>query len=193
MTSTDASPARAPATSCETNGAATDEQGTTPHQQAAKRELATERTIDCSIRIGGIEFILVPATRAHVGGTVGGGPQRGVDITKRRLFEARRESGLTQAQLAERLGVSQSMVCQAESGQSRVSDRYVSRVVEACQLPPDWGLPKESSEALSGWDLDPKDIAGLDPDTLVPVRRGSERDLELRRTFAWWEGFVDES
>jgi transcriptional regulator with XRE-family HTH domain len=149
------------------------------------------RTIECLIRVGGVDFVLVPAQRVS-GGELGG-MSRGVDATKRRLWEARREARLTQAQLAKRLGRSQSMVSQAESGHSHVSERYVNKVLEACELEPGWGLPQASSETLSGWDIDPRDRAGIDPETLEPVRKGSERDLELRRTFVWWEGYEDET
>ena len=153
------------------------------------------RVIECLVRIGGVDFVLVPAARGAIG--LSASPSRAVNAaanaTTRRLWEARREAGLTQAQLAKRLGRSQATVSQAESGRSRVSERYVNRVLEACQLKAGWGLPQASSEDASGWDLDPEDVAGLDPETLVPVRRGSERDLALRRTFVWWPGFEDET
>jgi len=54
------------------------------------------------------------------------------------LRAAREHAGLTQAELAERMGKSQTMVSQAESGAARVSERYVRAVLEACGLPPDW-------------------------------------------------------
>jgi hypothetical protein len=84
------------------------------------------------------------------------------------------------------------MVSQTESGRHHVSERYLKKVLEACELPTDWGLPKGSSETPSGWDLDPRDMAGIDPTTLEPVLRGSERDLELRQMFVWWGGLQDE-
>jgi transcriptional regulator with XRE-family HTH domain len=94
---------------------------------------------------------------------------------------------LTQAELAERLGQSQSTVSQAESGAARIGKRYVERVIRACELEPDWGLPAvEAEPAISGWELEPGEIAGLDPETLEPVKRGSPRDLELSRSFVWW-------
>jgi transcriptional regulator with XRE-family HTH domain len=151
------------------------------------------QVIECSVRVGGVEFALVPAVRHARTVELGGRFASGVNATTRRLWEARREARLTQAQLAKRLGCSQAMVSQAESGRDRVSERYVSKVLEACQLQAGWGLPPASSEEASGWDLDPRDIAGLDPETLVPVQRGSERDLALRRTLVWWEGFEDET
>jgi ribosome-binding protein aMBF1 (putative translation factor) len=60
------------------------------------------------------------------------------------LRAARESAGLTQAQLAERMGKSQTMVSQAESGAMRVSERYVRAVLKACGLPMDWGGSKPS-------------------------------------------------
>lgn len=154
---------------------------------------AGANVIECSIRIGGVDFVLVPCVRGARDGPLGAAPGRGADATRRRLWEARRQARLTQAQLAKRLGRSQAMVSLAELGKCHVGERYVNQVLEACELPAGWGVPKESSEAPSAWDLDPRDMAGIDPETLVPVRRGSERDLELRRTFVWWEGYEDET
>ncbi len=54
------------------------------------------------------------------------------------LRKAREHAGLTQNELAERLGKSQTMVSQAESGSARVSERYVRSVLAACGLPEDW-------------------------------------------------------
>jgi ribosome-binding protein aMBF1 (putative translation factor) len=54
------------------------------------------------------------------------------------LRAARETAGLTQAELAERMSKSQTMVSQAESGNARVSERYVLAVLKACGLPEDW-------------------------------------------------------
>jgi ribosome-binding protein aMBF1 (putative translation factor) len=54
------------------------------------------------------------------------------------LRAAREEAGLTQAELAEKMGKSQTMISQAESGSARVSERYVRAVLKACRLPADW-------------------------------------------------------
>jgi len=91
---------------------------------------------------------------------------------------ARKKARLTQVQLARRLGKSQTLVSQAETGAVLVGERYVRLVLAACDLPRSWGRPKGKR---SGWDLEPHEIAGLDPETAEPVRIGSKRDKELTR------------
>jgi ribosome-binding protein aMBF1 (putative translation factor) len=54
------------------------------------------------------------------------------------LRRARETAGLTQAELAKRLGIKQPVVSRAESGTGRVGERYVARVLKACGLPKDW-------------------------------------------------------
>jgi transcriptional regulator with XRE-family HTH domain len=159
---------------------------------AGEKRAAASKAVEVLIRIAGVDFLLVPATRRTGSADANGTMSRGTAAAKRRLWEARQAARLTQAQLAKRLGRSQAMVSQAESGTSRVSERYVSKVLDACGLQQDWGhVP--SSETLSGWQLDPRDIAGIDPETFEPVRRGSERDIQLGLTFAWWDGFRSQS
>jgi ribosome-binding protein aMBF1 (putative translation factor) len=55
-----------------------------------------------------------------------------------RLRRARERAGLTQAQLAARLHVTQPMVSSTEAGRARVSARYLARVLKACGLAKDW-------------------------------------------------------
>lgn len=147
--------------------------------------------LECLIRIGGVDFNLVPASRGANQEERGGGAARGSHRTARRLWEARREAGLTQLQLARRLGKSQTMVSQAESATIRVGERYVKAVLEACELPGSWGMAEQpSSGGEEGADeLDLRDVAGLDPETCLLVRRGTERDLELGRKYVWWDNF----
>jgi ribosome-binding protein aMBF1 (putative translation factor) len=57
------------------------------------------------------------------------------------LRAARDQARLTQTDLARRLGKSQTLVSQAESGVARVSERYVRAVLKACGLPPGWTGP----------------------------------------------------
>jgi transcriptional regulator with XRE-family HTH domain len=111
-----------------------------------------------------------------------------VGTARSRVRNARRQAGLTQVELARRLGKSQTFVSQAEAGLSRIGDRYVQAVLEACGLAADWGAPKRNDALLEGWDIPPEHRAGLDPETLEPVRRGSERDQELRQKYVWWTG-----
>jgi DNA-binding XRE family transcriptional regulator len=55
-----------------------------------------------------------------------------------RLCAARRSAGLTQAQLAERMGRSQTLVSLAERGALRIGTPYLRAVLDACGLPVDW-------------------------------------------------------
>jgi ribosome-binding protein aMBF1 (putative translation factor) len=68
----------------------------------------------------------IPYARASIGST---------------LKAAREHARLTQADLAKSIGKSQSMVSGAESGAISVSTRYVSAVLKACGLAPDWTGP----------------------------------------------------
>lgn len=54
------------------------------------------------------------------------------------LRAARRQAGLTQAQLAERMGRSQALVSLAERGALRVGTPFLRTVLTACGLPADW-------------------------------------------------------
>ncbi|HEX9008762.1 MAG TPA: DUF2442 domain-containing protein [Holophagaceae bacterium] len=54
------------------------------------------------------------------------------------LRAARRQAGLTQAQLAERMGRSQALVSLAERGGLRTGIPYLHAVLDACGLPRDW-------------------------------------------------------
>src|SRR5690349_16840989 len=100
-----------------------------------------------------------------------------------RVRKARKRARLTQAVLAARLGKSQTMVSQAETGVARVGERYVQAVLAACKLPPRWGAPRHRR---SDDELEPHEIAGLDPMTARVVRKGSKRDEELARQYPWW-------
>jgi DNA-binding XRE family transcriptional regulator len=55
-----------------------------------------------------------------------------------RLRAARHQAGLTQAQLAGRMGRSQALVSLAERGGLRIGAPYLRAVLEACGLPQDW-------------------------------------------------------
>ncbi|HEY3271833.1 MAG TPA: DUF2442 domain-containing protein [Geothrix sp.] len=55
-----------------------------------------------------------------------------------RLRAARSQAGLTQAQLAQRMGRSQALVSLAERGALRIGTPYLRAVLDACGLPDDW-------------------------------------------------------
>ena len=101
-----------------------------------------------ALTVGGVEYVVIPKAeylrmqnvrlpagtvdaRAFVRQSIAGD-----------LRAARDKAGLTQAQLAERMGKSQTLVSQAESGTARVSERFVRAVLEACGLPEDWSGQK---------------------------------------------------
>jgi ribosome-binding protein aMBF1 (putative translation factor) len=63
------------------------------------------------------------------------------------LVNARKAAGLTQVELAKRLGKSQTMVAHAENGTTRVSERYSNAVLKACDLPKDWPGSKTVAKA----------------------------------------------
>jgi ribosome-binding protein aMBF1 (putative translation factor) len=100
------------------------------------------------VTIDGAEYVAVP--RADYVRLVGNDPFAGavdaIDYTRRSLGRslrvARETAGLTQTALAEKLGKRQSLVSGAEAGSVHVGVRYVSAVLAACGLPPDWKAPK---------------------------------------------------
>lgn len=67
---------------------------------------------------------------------------------KDRLKQARREARLTQAQLAERVGIDQTSISDLERGKS-LSTSYIAQIAKTCQVSPNWlatgeGNPKDS-------------------------------------------------
>jgi DNA-binding XRE family transcriptional regulator len=152
---------------------------------SAKRTLKIEGVI----RIDGEEFVLVAAEEfLRLGGDeerLTGVPRRAVGDTPvaKRLRGARQRAGLTQVELAERLGKSQTLVSQAETGSACVNHRYVTTVLKACGLRRNWGLARGHTDEDSGAS---EHLVGIDPVTMEAVRRGSKRDLELGRQYVWW-------
>jgi transcriptional regulator with XRE-family HTH domain len=98
----------------------------------------------------------------------------------RRVREVREHAGLTQAELARRLGRSQTVVSLAETGGTRIGEPYLRRVMVAC------GLLVEDAEASGEASGEEGYVVGVDPDTGEVVRRGSERDEQLREQYVWW-------
>ena len=101
-----------------------------------------------NITVRGVEFVVIPKADylRLQGGKLPAGSVDAHEFVRQSiaadLRAAREAAGLTQAQLAEHMGKSQTMVSQAESGAMRVSERYVRAVLKACDLPMDWGGPK---------------------------------------------------
>lgn len=112
-----------------------------------------EETIQ-TITLGGTEYVIVPraeyerlAGRSPAADAAPAGAVDALDFGRRTVAEslrrAREAAGLTQVELAARLGKSQPMVSGAESGRVRVGAGYVKAVLEACGLPAGWSAPKE--------------------------------------------------
>jgi transcriptional regulator with XRE-family HTH domain len=165
--------------------------GSASLRKASQRESGAPQA-EGLIKIDGVDFILISAAEYM---RLGGDVSRLDDTPRRlgqrgpvakRLYGARRHAGLTQAELAKRLGRSQGWVSQAESGAAHVGDRYVRAVLKACGLRSSWGRPRANAEDAANPELGPQDFAGLDPETLQLVVRGSKRDLELRKKYFWW-------
>lgn len=101
------------------------------------------------IEIEGVEYAVLPKEELDRLIEEGRMPDAGdgqlvdaLDYTRRLiahdLRRARSAAGLTQAELADRIGCSRSMVAGAERGHQRVGERYLARVLEACGLAKDW-------------------------------------------------------
>ena len=100
-------------------------------------------------------------------------------VLARRVRQAREDAGLTQIELARRLGRSQTVVSLAETGGTRIGERYVRAVLVACGLVVELAKRSEAP-AEEGY------VVGLDPETGEVVRRGSERDAQLCDKYVWW-------
>ena len=66
----------------------------------------------------------------------------------RRIAEARRKAGLTQAQLAERLGWSRDTLINYENGRRTLAVERLIAIAEAFDLPPATLLIEDASQAL---------------------------------------------
>ena len=88
-----------------------------------------------SIRIDGRDYWLVPKDEAkEYPGSVDALAFADQAIAKS-LRDARTNAGLTQAELAAKLGKSQSLVARAESGDMVVGVTYVDAALKACRAP----------------------------------------------------------
>jgi DNA-binding transcriptional regulator YiaG len=99
-----------------------------------------KRTI--TLTIDGEEYVAIPKAKYL---EIQGLPPGTVDAIAyaqqslaRDLVEARETAGMSQTEVAKKLKVSQSMVASAEAGRTKVSERYMARVLKACGLPKNW-------------------------------------------------------
>ncbi|HKY38339.1 MAG TPA: helix-turn-helix transcriptional regulator [Polyangiaceae bacterium] len=113
--------------------------------------------------------------------------KKGLAEVAERVRKARKKARLTQAQLAKRIGRSQTLVSLVETGAARVGARYVRLVLAACDLPRNWGA---LSKRRRSEDLEAHEIAGFDPETLEAVQKGSRRDRELGEKYVWWNNHL---
>ena len=95
-----------------------------------------------ALNIHGEEFVIIPKRDYD---RLRGIPDGSVDAVEfartsiaNDLRAMREAAGLTQVELAKKLKKSQAFVSGAESGSSRVGERYVLAVLAACGLPEDW-------------------------------------------------------
>ena len=165
-----------------------------------RRRVRKPKIVEGLIKIDGEDFVLIAADEfLELGGDewrLTGLPPREPreNAVATRLRDARRHAGLTQVELAERLGKSQTLVSQAESGVARVNERYVLAVLKACGLRRTWGASRfkgqeppgpQGRPASEGYDV------GMDPEKCEVVTRGSKRDHELAEKYVWWSnGYV---
>jgi ribosome-binding protein aMBF1 (putative translation factor) len=102
-----------------------------------------------TVTIDGMEYVAIP--RADYQNMSGDkdlvGAVDATEYARRSLGEslraAREHAGLTQAELAKKLGKTQPMVSGAENGAVHVGERYVAAVLKACRLPKDWKAPRK--------------------------------------------------
>jgi ribosome-binding protein aMBF1 (putative translation factor) len=95
-----------------------------------------------TIMIHGEAFVVIPKTEYD---RLRGVPEGSVEarpfmakVIGDDLRKMREAAGLTQVELAKRLKRSQGFVAGAETGASRVGERYIQAVLKACGLPEDW-------------------------------------------------------
>lgn len=95
-----------------------------------------------ALKIHGEEFVIIPKRDYDRLRGISDGSVDAVEFARNSIakdLRAMREAaGLTQVELSKRLKKSQAFVSGAESGASRVGERYVLAVLKACGLPEDW-------------------------------------------------------
>ena len=108
-----------------------------------KSQAAAARAIAGTLTIAGTEYVVIPrADYLKQFGVVPPGSVEALSFVRSSVAEglraAREKAGLTQGELAAKLGKSQTLVSQTEGGRERVGARYVAAVLKACGLPKDW-------------------------------------------------------
>jgi ribosome-binding protein aMBF1 (putative translation factor) len=102
---------------------------------------------DVRLTIDGKEYVAIPRaeylrmTGRDLDGAVNAAEYARASLGSS-LRAAREHVGLTQAELAVKLGKTQPMVSAAESGAAHVGARYAEAVLKACRLPKDWKAPR---------------------------------------------------
>lgn len=101
-----------------------------------------------TIKLGKTEYVILPKSEYLRLQQSAGVPAGSVDAVEyarasigATLRAAREKAGLSQVELAARMGKSQPMISGAEGGSISVSERYIATVLKACRLPPDWAGP----------------------------------------------------
>lgn len=100
-----------------------------------------------TLNLDGKDYVVLPKNEYYR--LLGKAPPDAVDALAfaraaiaRDLKAARKQAGLTQAELAAALAVGQPMVSGAEGGRIDVGEAYIKRVLKACRLPKDWKAPE---------------------------------------------------
>jgi predicted transcriptional regulator len=95
------------------------------------------------VKVEGKEYVLLP--KDEYDALVGAVPAESIDavafatkVIAADLRKARKAGGLTQAELAKKLKVSQPMVSSVEAGRTAPPKGYVEAVLKACRLPKNW-------------------------------------------------------
>jgi len=101
-----------------------------------------------TIKLGKNEYVVIPKRQYLKLQERAGVPRGSVDAiayAKETIAEtlkaARHAAGLTQTELAQRLGRTQATISAAENGNMSVGERYVASLLKACKLPEDWKPP----------------------------------------------------
>jgi transcriptional regulator with XRE-family HTH domain len=110
-----------------------------------------------TVKLGNSEYVILPKAEYLQLQKSAGAPPDAVDAVAyasgslaQPLTAARQQAGLTQAELAKRLGKSQPLISGTENGSVSISERYVSAVLKACGLPSDWKGPARQKSAPQG-------------------------------------------